>query len=164
MGHQVVKTFPLPPLLHGRFINYMARAADDWTNNGPWMLADDLVVSFYLNHSGVELFNVRWNMMRATLVQSSDTATHKPTNPQTHTLPTAQPCKRAPSITTLWRNQVRTTLLERGNAGEEVAGMAGGLQDHHSTGIEETIEDECCGEEGKKDGPDCDANMRRYRK
>mmetsp|Transcript_57845 Transcript_57845/g.159698 ORF Transcript_57845/g.159698 Transcript_57845/m.159698 type:complete len:137 (+) Transcript_57845:51-461(+) len=116
MGHQVVKTFPLPPLLHGRFINYMARAADDWTKNGPWMLADDLVVSFYLNHSGVELFNVR------------------------------------------------TTLLERGNAGEEVAGMAGGLQDHHSTGIEETIEDECCGEEGKKDGPDCDANMRRYRK
>lgn len=84
-GPTVEKPPPLPPFLPsvlGRFINYMARAAGDWTKNGPWMLADDLVVSFYLNHSGVELFNVRCNAIATDRHQTR--ATRKRTNWQTH--------------------------------------------------------------------------------
>ena len=45
------------------FIREMQNAADHWTDNGPWMLADDLVVSFYLNASGVSLVNVRTTLL-----------------------------------------------------------------------------------------------------
>ena len=38
-------------------------AANHWTDNGPWMLADDVIVSFYLNHSGIALVNVRTTLL-----------------------------------------------------------------------------------------------------
>ena len=59
---------------------------------------------------------------------------------------------------------VRTSLLDRESAAQEMEGLATGLQGHHSTGIEALDTDECC--TNKLSGHDfnCDANMRRYRK
>ena len=42
------------------FVRELRNAADsDWARNGPWLLADDLIVSLYLRERGVQLLNIR---------------------------------------------------------------------------------------------------------